>query len=313
MVSKIEALIVLAAILSGLGLFSTQTLALNATRTDATNAISQSQQDMNEMLAAGLSINSINDSITAANQALERADFAELIKHNATGELAETAREALEGLNYEGFTYDEVLKYTQEVTSRKLQAYNVSDSLRAVEIKIGEYQKSINVSDVENILENARTAFGYERYDEATALISQANDMLDSKKAELATFNILVKSGKSFLEKNWRETIIVAAIAFVCGYFGWRRYNIRRIENRLKKLKAEKGSLTNLMKKAQVERYDGGKLSGLVYNMRMEKYSKKLNEIKANIPVLEAMLERKKMLFKNISEKEKKERHRKKR
>jgi hypothetical protein len=122
-----------------------------------------------------------------------------------------------------------------------------------------------------------------------------------------------VKSGKSFLEKNWRETIMIAALAFVCGYFGWRTYNIRRIENKLKKLKIEKESLTNLMKKAQVQRYEKGKLSALIYNMRMEKYSKRLNEIKGNIPVLEAMLERKKKVFKNILEKEKKENHKKKR
>lgn len=297
---KVEMIIVVASVLFVFSL-SSATYALNATRTDALNAINQSEQDMQEMIAAGFAVNSINDSITAANLALQRADFAELLRNNATGELAQTAKKALEGLNYEGFTYDDVLKYTSDVATRKLRAYNTLDSLAALEIKISEYKKTVDVNDVEKIFENAKTAFNYERYDEAESLVAQANDLLDSKRAQLATLNVLVISGKSFVEKNWKGTILFGVIISVFGYLAWRIYETSNIEKRLRKLRAERESLIKLMKEAQRERYEKQSLSALVYNIRMEKYNKRLNEIKEIVPVLQAELQRKKLQIK-ISE-----------
>ena len=44
------------------------------------------------------------------------------------------------------------------------------------------------------------------------------------------------------------------------------------------------------MKKAQTERFKENKISGLVYNIRMEKYQEKLQKIKEELPVLENRL-----------------------
>ena len=117
--------------------------AQNATRDDAVEAIEQAEQDMLEMKEAGFSTDYINDTLFTAEQALERADFAELLRQNSTGELAEEAKKALEGLDYEGFTYDNVLEYTQEISSRKEKAYELSDSIRALEIKIEGSKKEV--------------------------------------------------------------------------------------------------------------------------------------------------------------------------
>ena len=48
------------------------------------------------------------------------------------------------------------------------------------------------------------------------------------------------------------------------------------------------------MKKTQEERFKKGKISELIYDIRMEKYNKRLNEVKQMMPVLKARLKKKK-------------------
>lgn len=264
------------------------------TREDAVKAIGQAKEDISEMMGAGFSVNYVNDTLASAKQALERDDFAEAIRQNATGDLAQQAKKALEGLNYEGFTYDNVLKYTQEISSRKQQAYELSDSIRALEIKIEEYNQSINTSDVENTLKDIKIDFEKERYSEVETLLSKANSDLENKKSELTTVNIIVRSSKNFVENNRFGILILLAVIGISGWLGWRKYRIKRIHDNLKKLRIEKESLLKLMKKSQAERFEKGKLSESIYKIRMEKYSERLNEIKETIPVLEAILRKNK-------------------
>jgi hypothetical protein len=268
--------------------------AQNVTREQAVKAINQATADINEMGGAGFVVKHVDDILTSAKQALERADFAELIRQNATGSLAQQAKKALEGLNYQGFTYDEVLKYTREISSRKQQAYELSDSIRALEIKIEDYKKSINTSEAERILGDVKIAFENERYTETEDLLSKANTELENRKSELATINIIVRFGKNFVEKNWLGILITSIVITVAGWFGWRKYRIKRIRDKLKKLRIEKESLVELMKKTQVERFKKGKLSEAIYKIRMGKYSQRMNEVKGTIPVLEAMLKKEK-------------------
>jgi len=55
-------------------------------------------------------------------------------------------------------------------------------------------------------------------------------------------------------------------------------------------MKTEEQVLTNLMKKAQTERFKENKISEFVYNIRMKKYQERLQEIKEELPVLEERL-----------------------
>ena len=279
----------------------------NTTRDDTVEAIQQAEQDMLEMMEAGFSVDYVNDTLFAAKRVLERADFAELLRKNATGELAEEAKKALEGLDYEGFTYGAVLEYTQEIASRKQKAYELSDSMRALEIKIEESKtkvvpltplgsggQKIDTSGAEGILEDAKIAFGKERYDETEALLAEANQNLETKKAELTIVNVITESGKSFIQKNWHFILIFSVVVVISGWIGWGRFRIKRTRDKLKKLRIEHESLQKLMKKTQLERFREGTISESTYNIRMEKYSERSNEVKQTIPVLEDMLKKSK-------------------
>ncbi len=263
----------------------------NAARVDAVNAIIQSEADIQSMINSGFGVASVNDSLKSARQAMERADFAELIRKNATGELAEKARKALEGLDYAGFSYDEVLKHTQEIRKRKQKAYELSDLIRAAEIKIEDYKiLGIETSEAERILSNARTAFENERYAETESILTGADSELEKRKAESAMLIAIVKSGKGIIENNWIELSVAIIVVSIASWIIWKKTQKNRIYNRLKKLKAEKETLLALMKKTQEERFGKGTIPNSIYNIRKEKYNRRLNEIKETIPVLEGML-----------------------
>ncbi len=292
--------------------------AQNITREDAMNAIELAEQDINEMQEDGFFMGYVNDTLIQAKQALERADFAETIRQNATGELAEQAKAALEGLNYEGFRYDVVLDYTQQISLRKKQAYELSDSFRALEMQVESYAEKIkaqkdepgniitgffiaiggeeelvNISETEEILEEARKAFEKERYTEANEKLLEAQKDLEEKKKELATLNVMVRSGKSFIAKNWFGLLVMFLILGALAWFITGKVRVKRVRNKLKDLEAEKKALTRLIKNAQIEKYKKGTMSDTAYRIRMEQYTNRLNQNKQRIPVLKNMLGKK--------------------
>ena len=79
------------------------------THQDAVNAINTTEENINILKSSGYTVVSLEDSLSEAKLALQRAEFAELIVTNSSGELADNARKALEGLDYNGFSYFTVL------------------------------------------------------------------------------------------------------------------------------------------------------------------------------------------------------------
>ena len=55
-------------------------------------------------------------------------------------------------------------------------------------------------------------------------------------------------------------------------------------------MRVESNVLVELIKKAQTERFNENKISGLVYNTRVGKYKQKLEKIKEQLPVFEQKL-----------------------
>lgn len=264
------------------------------TREDALQAIGQAELDLAEMAGAGFGVRSANDTLLAANRALERADFAGLLKTNVTGEVTERARSALEGLDYSGFSYADVLVYTDEIASRKQQAYALADSLRAMELKIEDYRPLVDTSEPEALLDGARLAFQHERYAETEHLISKANTALDLRLAERTALTVIVNSSRNFIEDNWHWLVLAGSLALLFGWLAWERIRLKRAERQLERLLAEKRALLRLVKRAQTEHFRKRTMPKSLYELRIEKYTKRLNEIEHTIPVLRSMLKAKK-------------------
>ena len=81
--------------------------------------------------------------------------------------------------------------------------------------------------------------------------------------------------------------IILLIIFGILGFFAYKKFEKKRLENKIRKMKAEGQALNNLMKKAQTERFKENKISASVYKITMEKYQKRMQEIEEELPVLE--------------------------
>jgi hypothetical protein len=269
--------------------------AQNVTREYATNALAAAESAISEVSDAGFKTTLLNDTLTSAYAALERADFAEALRNGVTGPIAQEAKKALEGLNYQGFGYPDVVAYTDSIFRTKDRLFNVSDSIKALEFKIAGYaENGVDVSGAVAIKNNASYEFGMERYDDAGALVSDANSLLEAKRAEMGTLSAITESGRGVLERNWKEIIAVVVAAVVVVWVWWKMTMKSRLKKKIHGLKCEQEAITSLMKRAQAERYKDHSLSEFMFNIRMERYSQRQNRIREELPVLESMLRKKK-------------------
>ena len=213
----------------------------NVTREDALKAIQQAEQAIQEMVEAGFSVEYVNDTLMEAKKAFQRAEFAEILRTQAEGELAEKARQALEGLNWKGFTYDEVLKYTEEIMKRKEWAFQLNDKIMATEIKAKEYSAlGVNVSEAMDLINQSKVAFEEERYEDAESLIQKADDELEEARAQPMVTSIALSSGRGFVEKHWKSLTVVAVVGIACSMVVWKKYRKMKLKAELEKLKLEK-------------------------------------------------------------------------
>lgn len=259
-------------------------------RTEAVNGIRLAELDVKEMSDAGFSIAYVNDTLTQAKQALQRADFADSVRKN---ESTPEARAALEGLDYQGFTYDEVLKYTNIIKDRKKQAYEIKDFIRALELKIDEYKnENLDIADSEKRLNDAKLSFSKDRYDESVLIINEINQFLDSQKSDAGKLLVLLSSGKNFIETNTLEFAILLLVIIAAVYLIIKFVRKKNLNDTIMKLEEEQRSIKTLMKSLQRERYEKGTISDFLYKLKLSNYDKKMKDISQRLPALKLQLKK---------------------
>jgi uncharacterized protein YlxW (UPF0749 family) len=255
---------------------------------------------------------SVNDTIYLAYEALQRADFAQLISENATSELALEAQDVLAGLNHEDFTYEQVVEYADQVYDIQSQAYALRDAVRAMEIKVEFYaEEGYNVTTVEQLLVEAQEEFEKERYLSAESLLVEAETMLEDERSNVTKLELLGRSGKSFFVNNWYQILIVLVVVSLLTLLIYKVGRKRMLKRKLIKLQHEVNSLKELMKDTQVERYHLKTLAKSTYDRRMKYYQERMERVKARIPVLKKMIGAKKKVKRKPKKKVRKKRRKK--
>lgn len=240
----------------------------DVTETEAIQAIVQAEKDIQEMVDAGFGIVFVNDTLLEARKALNASN------------------------------YSLVVEKTRMVSERKVQAYNISDSLRALELGIVELEKlDLNTSNVRELLDKSITAFKEERYEETEELIAEAYSELSNIRAEATIVQVRIRATReniiSFVQDNWLYLFIGIAFASAIGYIIYNRIEIIKIRNKIKDLEIEQEVLKNLIKKAQLEHFQKRTLSRESYEIKIKKYRERMLEIKELLPVLKARVGKK--------------------
>lgn len=272
--------------------YSTNALS-DITREDALHSINISSTYIDEMNSSGFSTLRARDMRTSALNALERADFAEIIRSSNDTGLIKRARTALEGIDYQGFSYGDVLIYTNEIANLKNKTYELYDSIRSLEMKITDYEmQGVNVYEPKRILNFSKSEFVAERYTSVEQNIDNANKILDENKSSMLSLSAIVEAGKSIIERYWKEIVAAVAILLLVFYVAQKRFRYALTRRKIRKLEAECESIKFLMKKAQEKRFMTGEISESVYTITMQKYEIRLERIKRMIPVLKSRLKK---------------------
>lgn len=79
-------------------------------------------------------------------------------------------------------------------------------------------------------------------------------------------------------------------ILSVARRFSYKTISVKMLKNKLDRLKAEKISLMNLMKDLKQRKLNDGRISSLVYNIRMKHYKERINYIEGELSILEKPL-----------------------
>ena len=262
------------------------------TQERALEALNDSQRVISEMQINNFSIVYVNDTFLEAEIVFEQAKYAEILRtSNSSYVDIARAKTALKLVNWKLINYSSVFIYTNEISTRRNLAFQIQDSITAFELKLANYYvQKVNVSEAENLFSQAKLAFYEDRYDEAQNLLKKASDSLELNASELNVFNSLRNNSLSFIRRNWIYILGFLILFSFIFYFSYSKMNKSLLEKKIKKLKKEQIVLHNLIKKAQEDRFKKNEISGLVYNIKLKKYTEKIEKIKEELPVLESRL-----------------------
>jgi hypothetical protein len=271
---------------------------IEVTKVIVDDAILESELIIEEINESGFSTVYMKDVLLEANKIFQQAKYAEVLRSgNASDYEIKEATSALTLINWKDIDYEDVLIYTEEIKQRKEQAYLIFDSIGAVENRLESYE-SLDLTSVEIILENAKTSFYEDRYDEAEGLLEQLKEELELKEQEASFIGTLQKSSKNFFSRYWVFILIFLVVLGVAGFFSYRQIYKRYLEKEINKKIVEQKVLKDLMIKVQTQRFKENSISEFVYKVRFKKYKDKLSTIKQELPVLEERLRKMKRVQK---------------
>ncbi len=249
-------------------LFISIAFALNAT--EAYNAILQARKDIAEMEAANFSTQLVKDLLFEAEQI-----------YNAQLALEERGGKP---------EYYLVIERTRKISKIKETAFLLHDELKALEAKLREVNSTGNFSEAWKIFEQAKKEFYDERYEKVPELIDKTYKKIIELQAlstrVAAIYKATTKSITKILEMWWKEIIatIIVILFFIIVF--WRKIKLWRIDRKIKLLELEKSVLRELIKKAQYEYFQLGKIPEVVYRVKVRKFGELIRDINRKIPLL---------------------------
>ena len=271
-------------------IYAFQIININPSRDIAISSINDSEKIISEMIDNNLPYIYMNDSLIEAKKALELADSLEIINQNinSTKEELQNAIISLKYLDIKNISYDNVLIYTNSISERKNETYNIYDSLTVIQNKIKDYKsQGYDVSEAESIFNNTNNSFYKERFSEVKPRVKEIINTLETKKSDQGTLNSLKLATLGFFGLYWYYLILVLFVIAIFSLFVYQKSKVIILKNKINKLRTEKIALNELIKRNQTDRFKDNKISGLVYKIRAEKYQKRIGEIKQELPVIE--------------------------
>ncbi len=275
----------------------------NITKSIASSALMQAEEDIIEMKNDGLGIVFVNDTLTDAKKFFDGENYTELLnqikKIKDKTERANAKTLIVRAQKNADFfvDYEKVLEKTRLINDKKYQAYELKDTLKVELIKVLELNKSdIDFSSVITLINSAEISFNEERFDEAEEILSTLNYEVDLIQSENTLVKTVYRAGRenifTFIKDHWINILITVLIILGISVLSYNRIRLRIYKVKFQNMKVEKEVLMDLIKKAQLDYYQNHKIDKKNYEIKFNSYKDRVSSIKRQLPGLRAKIKK---------------------
>ena len=276
------------------------------TEEDALAALAEIQKDIEDMKYAKIGTVYMQDKLYEAKEAYTGRNITQILaeinklSNESRREYADLLIEATKNLAQNktkiGENYTKTVEIAANVRARKNQAFAMMDELTLLELKIASLNRKIaDYTESDRIYDRAREAFNQERYDESAGLINETYSKITEITVESSRARAVLKASQrtigKYAQKYWPELIIAFIILGITGIYGYDKIKYYRLHKRTKEMLAEQKAIDRLLKKAQAEYFQEGKISKATYTMKMTQLKERKSSIRSEYPVLEKELQ----------------------
>ncbi len=233
------------------------------------NMINESEQDMLKMKEDGIPITRYNDTLLLIKDLLKAQEV--IIENNGTP------------------NFDLIVEKVDELKDLKSEAYRARDELRALEFTINQ-TNDIDLTEVMELYDRAKTEFNNERYEECLKLIEKTYDKiseLEALQTKVKAFYEATTTGIThFVRSRWKE-IASLILVIVIGYLTLhKKVEEILIKRKIKSLELRKKAIRKLIAKTQRDYFEKGKMSETTYHIRVKKYGELMRDVNRQILLL---------------------------
>ncbi|MBS3124856.1 hypothetical protein J4211_01215 [Candidatus Woesearchaeota archaeon] len=197
---------------------------------------------------------------------------------------AELESARLQGLQ-PGQNFSMVIHYAQLIAYKREQAFEARDELKRVE-EIIAGAENINLSRVNELLQEAQDSFASEKYELIPGLVNQTEVALEDAKVAAARNRALARLARrnllSFVEDNWLSVLVVLLIFSVLGLWGFVEGRVFYAAKKVRVLESELAAAHEGLLQAQKEYYSG-ESGRSTYGARTEKVHEKQRAISSQL------------------------------
>ena len=233
------------------------------------------------------------DVLEQAKIVFEQARYAEILRGeiNASQKEISDARSAMRIINWKNLTYANVLIYTDEIKLRQEKMFVLFDKINAQYLQLNS--SNVVSNKTWNFLNEANKSFYLDRFNETESFLNQTKISFEQDLQQNSFTKIVTRNVGNFFLRNLIYIISFLIVAGISVVLFRKKYKKIIMKRKILKLESEKLSLREMIKRTQDERFNQNKISGLVYNIRIKEYEKRLDEINEEIPLLKKLLRRK--------------------
>jgi hypothetical protein len=194
--------------------------------------------------------------------------------------------------------YEEIEENAAIIANIKQQSLYLIDTLALKEVEIVEFEDitGYDTRSVWELFETAHFELDQERYDNARIAIESITPGLNKIQIEQTRLTTLLDAQRNrawqWIKANILQLILATMIVSVLGSMLYLKGRVLFIKRKIDNLQIELDILNHLIKKAQEEFYKEGKISKLMYDMKVTTYKERIEEIKSRIPVLRTNLKK---------------------